>query len=263
MYKIGCNWSEALIDLINNNRIDIDYIKMGAYGEFDKQFDIVRLLKPILLHGLGYFECSGMKNISIIDFQRANELILKCGSPHYGLHLAIQNTDMSTGMNDNDIYIHMSKQIQIFKKRLTVPLLLENTPDSPQDRTVFNHYPYAEYDKISRLLNDNDVNLLLDLTHAKITALYRNWNIYDYLKALPLHRIKEIHVNGSGYDEQGFPADTHQPMNNEDYELLDWLLLYSNPDIITLEYNGIESEDKELISLNLVKQLNELYLLCR
>ena len=62
------------------------------------------------------------------------------------------------------------------------------------------------------------MNLLLDLTHAKITALYRNWDIHDYIKELPLHHIKEIHVNGSGHDEQGFPADIYQSMTDEDYE---------------------------------------------
>lgn len=51
---------ESLIDLINNKKIDIDYIKMETYGEFEKQFDLIRLLKPILLHGLGCFEYSGM-----------------------------------------------------------------------------------------------------------------------------------------------------------------------------------------------------------
>jgi uncharacterized protein (UPF0276 family) len=172
--------------------------------------------------------------------------------------LAIENADMLYQMSDEEIHIHMSKQIQIFKKSLSVPLLLENIPDSPQDRTIFDHYPYAETEKISRLLIENNVALLLDLTHAKITALYRKWNIYEYLKGLPLNRVKEIHINGSGYDKQGFPADTHQSMNSEDYELLDWVLGYSNPDIVTLEYCGIKSESQETISTNLNYQLREL-----
>ena len=261
MYKLGCNWSDSLAALIINEQVDIDYIKAGAYGEFEKQFDEMRSLKPILLHGLGCGEYSGMQNIENVDFQRANQLIASCGSPHYGLHLAIENGDLPN-MEGKEVYIHMYRQINIFKKNISVPLLLENIPDSPQDRTVFNHYPYAEAEKIASLLNDNDVGFLLDLTHAKITALYRQWNIYDYLRGLPLNRIKEIHVNGSGYDSDGFPADTHQSMSHEDYELLDWVLKHSNPDIITLEYCGIKFENQETIHQNLQHQLIQLDHIC-
>ena len=157
----------------------------------------------------------------------------------------------------------MSKQIQVFKKNLSVPLLLENVPDSPQDRIVFDHYPYVEAEKIDRLITENGVGLLLDLTHAKITALYRKWNIYDYLKVLPLNRIREIHINGSGYDNDGFPADTHQSMSDEDYELLDWVLSRSNTEIVTLEYCGINSENEEIVCRNLKYQLTKLNLICR
>ena len=260
MCKIGCNWSKALQELILNKQVDFDYIKAaGVYDEFERNYPIMHSFKPILLHGLGCWDHSGMKSLDIVDFQRANRIITECGSPHYGLHLAIEFTDMS----EEDIFLHMSKQIQIFKKNLCVPLLLENLPDCPRDRTVFNHYPYVEPRQINRILSENDVDLLLDLTHAKITALFRGWSIYDYLRELPLHRIKEIHVNGSGYDEQDFPADTHQSMTDEDYKLLEWVLKYSNPDIVTLEYIGIATESHEVISLNLYNQLKELNFICR
>lgn len=71
----------------------------------------MRSMRPILLHGLGYFENTGMKNIEVIDFNRANELIKKFNSPHYGVHLAIRNSDMHNGMSDADIYEHLSKNI--------------------------------------------------------------------------------------------------------------------------------------------------------
>jgi uncharacterized protein (UPF0276 family) len=261
MCKLGCNWSDALAALLINGQVDIDYIKAGVYGEFEKRFDEMRSLKPILLHGLGCGEYAGMQRIENIDFQRVNQLITNCGSPHYGLHLAIENGDLPS-MEGEGIYMHMSRQIKIFKRSISVPLLLENIPDSPQDRTVFNHYPYAEAEKIASLLNDNDVGFLLDLTHAKITALYRQWSIYDYLGELPLTRIKEIHVNGSGYDNDGFPADTHQAMGAEDYEILDWVLNHSTPDIITLEYCGIGSESQETVCHNLQNQLAQLNRIC-
>ena len=89
MIKIGCNWSAELVDLINKKQADVDYIKYWASDEFEKQIEAVRLLKPILLHGLGHFEYVGMASLDVIDFQRANKLIKQCGSPHYGAHLSM------------------------------------------------------------------------------------------------------------------------------------------------------------------------------
>ncbi|MBU3109583.1 multinuclear nonheme iron-dependent oxidase [Clostridium gasigenes] len=103
---------------------------------------------------------------------------------------------------------------------------------------------------------------MLDITHAKITAQYHDWNIRDYIRQLPLNRVVEIHVNGSGYDKDGFPADTHQAMENEYYELLEWVLNYTNPNIVTLEYNGLDSENEETVISSLAKQLNEIQRIC-
>ena len=261
--KIGCNWSLALADLIVNNKVNIDYIKTGLYGDNENQIERMRQFKPILLHGLGYFERSGMVDVGIVDFQKANKLLAYCDCPHYGLHLGITNDDIQSSMCDNDIHTHMSRQIQIFKKSLSVPLLLENVPDCPNDRRIFNHYPYVEPEKINKLLHDNDVGLLLDLTHAKITCQYRNWDIYDYLQSLSLDHIKEIHVNGSGYDEDGYPDDPHLAMSDEDYELLEWILGLAKPEIITLEYIGVKLESQETVIENLFYQLNKLNRICR
>ena len=254
--KIGCNWSEELFNLIQDKCVNIDYIKSFQSVLFDIDFERMRSLKPILLHGLGYEANIGMKNIRVVDFQQANELIKKCGSPHYGFHSFIPKNDISIGMTNEDIHIYISERIQFLKKNLLVPLLIENMPDIHSEEDAF--YPYFEAEKIGRLVIDNDINLLLDLTHAKLTSISNNWNVHDFLKDLPLERVKEIHVNGSGYDNQGFPDDTHQSMSDADYELLDWILTYSNPDIITLEYKGVAYESSDLISENLYYQLKML-----
>lgn len=161
-------------------------------------------------------------------------------------------------MTDEDIYERMSKQIKVFKKNLSVPLLLENIPDSPYEHVVYDHYPYIMPEQINRVIIGNDVSFLLDLTHAKVTALYHGWNVHEYIRRLPLERVTEIHVSGSGYDKDGFPADTHNAMGNEDYELLDWALNFANPGIVTLEYNGVYGEDFDTVVCSLKKQLGQI-----
>lgn len=259
---IGCNWSEALEILIERDTVKVDYIKAGAYGTFNEHFARMRSLRPILLHGLGNFECTGMNNIEIVNFDLANQLIKDCSSPHYGLHLTLKNSDILPGMTEENIHKKMCENIQIFKNNMTVPLLLENIPDTQEDRIVYDHYPYFEPEQINRLLVDNNVSFLLDITHAKITALYHGLDVYDYIAQLPLDRIVEIHVSGSGYDKDGFPKDTHESMKDEDYKLLEWVLDHSNPDIVSLEYVGTKAEDPETIICSLQKQLKKLQSIC-
>ncbi|MDP4177570.1 MAG: DUF692 family protein [Bacillota bacterium] len=260
--NIGCNWSNALRYLLEKDAVKIDYVKSGAFGGFDEQFSVMRSMRPVLLHGLGYFENLGIKSTEIIDFNRANELIKRCGSPHYGTHLAIRKSDMHEGMKDEEIYELFCKNIKIFKNNLEVPLLLENSADTPTDRSFFDLYPYNIPEKIRELVIENDVFFLLDISHANLTAKYNGFDIYDYLRKLPLNRVKEIHVNGSGYDNNGLPKDTHESMKKEEYELLKWVLNYTNPDIVILEYTGIDTESNEQVIASLEEQLNNIQNIC-
>jgi uncharacterized protein len=236
MIKLGCNWSPELGQLLEMGQAPIDFIKTGTFGLSEAELVQMRSKRPVLLHGLGQQESAGMRNPENVDIDRANRLIAYCGSPHYGIYFSILNADVDADMTANDIHSRMAEGIRFFQQGIAVPLLLENTPDSPKDRTVFDHSPCAEPELISRLLVETDTYLLLDLTHAKITCQYRQWDIQAFLKALPLDRVREIHVNGSRIDADGWPEDTHQPMEDFDVKLLEWVLQSACPDIITLEY---------------------------
>lgn len=244
--KLACNGSEELLELLREG-VAVDYIKTGVYGKFDEMFPIFRQMRPVLLHGLGFFEDTGIPDIGIIDKEFANDMIGRCGSPHYGLHMGIQKKHMLPGMSDEDIHRRMAANTLKFKAGLAVPLLLEPPPDSPTDRTVYDHYPYCDAEKVTRLVRETETFLLLDIAHARVTAGFRGWELREYISALPLDLVKEIHVTGSGIDEQGYPMDTHGPMSDEDYELLLWVLEKTSPDVITLEYGGFKPVDKSLL----------------
>jgi uncharacterized protein (UPF0276 family) len=161
-------------------------------------------------------------------------------------------------MNDDQIFEFMSNQTQIFKKNLKIPFLLENSPDSNEEHEVFDIYPQVEAEFIRKFIEHNDTKFLLDIAHAKVAALYRGWNVKEYIMKLPLERTREIHISGAGYDENNSPRDAHQAMQEEDYELLDWVLKRANPEIVTLEYSGVKGESSAVIRDNIVKQVTRL-----
>ncbi|MDZ7705467.1 MAG: DUF692 family protein [Trueperaceae bacterium] len=97
-------------------------------------------------------------------------------------------------------------------------------------------------DLISRVLRDSGVGLLLDLAHARISALHYGCDARDYIAALPTERLRELHVTGTGQHE-GRWRD-HLAMSDADWALLVWGLehlghAWSRPDVIALEYGGV------------------------
>lgn len=255
--KLACNWSRPLGQLLDEKAVRLDYVKALVSERFYEDIDKMLSYAPVLIHGLGYRGHTGMRNLHEVDFDKVNTLIGKCGSPHYGLHFGMENKNVGT-MTDQEIYKYMSEQTQVFKERLKVPLLLENTPDSITDRTVYDIYAKFQHEYLTRFLIDNDVFFLLDVSHAKVAALFNGWDINEYIERFPLDKVRELHVNGSGYDENGNVMDAHRAMQSEDYELLEWVLERTEPQIITLEYSGIAGENDETIRENIVIQLDKL-----
>ena len=56
------------------------------------------------------------------------------------------------------------------------------------------------------------------------------------MTALPLDLVKEIHAVGQE-TEVGL-RDNHLQMNEEDYEILEFVFKMTNPNVVTLEYGG-------------------------
>lgn len=106
--------------------------------------------------------------------------------------------------------------------------------------------------------NKTNAELLLDIAHAKVTAKNSHESVYDYLNRLPLNKVKEIHIVGTAEKENVELRDWHLEMKEEDYEILQWTLLKSKPDIVTLEYGGPGEvfswrSDKEALKRQLIR----------
>lgn len=232
---LACNYSPELMGLLSRGEVYVDFIKAGAFGLFLPELDNMRVWRPVLLHGMGSHERAGMPDYATLDFSRMNRLIKAYGSPHLAIHMGITNAD-APGLDEEAIHRRMVASACHFMRNLSVPLLLENTGDTPEERTVFNLIPFVEPAQINRLLDETGAGLLLDIAHAKVTAQFRGWDVESYLMEFPLGSVREIHITGTGYDPGGAPYDAHGPMDESDYSLLAWALAHTRPQIVTLEY---------------------------
>ena len=231
--KLGCNYSKQLITLIDEEHLHVDLIKMGDFGPFTQVIDLVASKYPVLVHGFGWHEHLGMPFPEIAnDFKHMNQRLAALRAPHLGVHLGIYDLELSK----EDVVGRVQHSIEVFKNGLNVPLLMENIDYNPYYEKGTVDQLTATPSFIATMCERYDVNLLLDIAHAKVSADHIGMTLGHYLKELPLHRVKEIHFTGSRHDQKIGYIDTHEEPNKEDYVILEWLLSRTKPDVLTLEY---------------------------
>jgi hypothetical protein len=96
---------------------------------------------------------------------------------------------------------------------------------------------------ICQVIAETGCGLLLDLAHARLAARVLGLGESDYIQALPVQRLRELHITGVGLHE-GDWVD-HMEMQPDDWELLDWALdrirsgEWAQPAIAAFEYGGV------------------------
>jgi uncharacterized protein (UPF0276 family) len=120
-------------------------------------------------------------------------------------------------------------------KTIEVPLLLENLDYNPGG--AYEHICEATF--ITEVLERTNTEMLLDIAHARVSTSRFGINIKDYLAALPMKRVKQLHISGPRLDGETL-RDAHEPLEAEDYELLEYVLSQTNVKAVTLEYNKEE-----------------------
>lgn len=233
MPEIGANYSIPLMRLLNENRANVDWIKLSVWEDFAVQLAAARPARPCLLHTLPQ---AGLDRIEDPrwTWDELNQAIAACGSPHVALHLAAPPTAWEAPPSDAEVLQRLVDHTHAWADHVDVPLLVENVPFYGFRGTL---RPATDPDAIRAVCDETGVGLLLDLAHARVAAYHRGVDPTAYLAALPLDRVAEVHVCGPRLEERGL-MDRHQDMVEEDYALLRWTLDHAQPRVVTLEYGG-------------------------
>jgi len=123
------------------------------------------------------------------------------------------------------------RKVKRLQARETLPVILENMAVLHPGKYRFESDPQV----ITRVLEETGCSMLLDLSHARIAAQERVMPVEDYLLALPLDKVVQVHVSGCR-ERDGVLYDAHQTLQEADYALLKWVLPHVKPDWLTLEY---------------------------
>jgi uncharacterized protein len=239
MIQLAANWSTALEKLLRKINPPLDYLKMPLEREARLTLNAARALRPVLLHGWGGFYRAGM--LEIPQPGVLLELVKASGTPYLSVHLDVQAEDFEIPVTRALALERIVGSVRQLQELTGLEVLLENVA----------HYAWSERPSyitdpefIAQCFELSGAGFLLDLAHARVSAHHRGQEVRDYLNALPLDKIKEMHVSGARLEADGL-RDRHLPLSELDYILLEEVIAKApNLKVLTLEYGGISDMGK-------------------
>jgi uncharacterized protein (UPF0276 family) len=254
--KLAVNFSEALLQLLQKTPgLTVDYIKVplcpfpAGFSQFETGEKYGRLLPHLAQPGvlaLGH----NLPN-QRFDGELVREIIRRTDPPYLSTHMEARTEyfpEYTQYQHRNHPGLHQALKerfltaIAMVKVKTGIPLLLENFPYY----TMLVHYRAgSEPDFISELCEAGDCGFLLDIAHARCSAWHMGREVESYIKALPLSRLREIHLAGARQESYGL-RDTHTELEENDYFLLEKVLNQATPEIVTIEYGGMPERIQRL-----------------
>jgi hypothetical protein len=246
--KLAVNFSESLLLLLKeNSQLPVDYIKLptipfpGCWIQFDQGRNYRKLLPHLAQPGI--LDLCHPKIEQNFNEPLVTQIISQTAPPYLSTHLEAtleyfpeikDYLHHKHPIVEKEVKDRLIRNIIMVQEKIRIPLLLENSPYYSW------HWYYrmsCEPEFIAGICESGDCGLLLDIAHARISASYFKIDVVDYLRNLPLSRVKEIHMSGVLEAPIGI-WDSHTVLHECDYRLLEFILNQTKPEIVTIEYGG-------------------------
>jgi uncharacterized protein len=231
--------------------LDIDYMETG--GHFAERTAAEFPGQPLLLHN-SLFNWS-LGHPAALEQQdavpRTLQTLALTRAPWLSVHLGFSAAEIvfdewtqakTPTLPRDELFANICHNVRRLAAAIPVPLILENLDYCPGG--AYEHICEPQF--IAAVLVETGAGLLLDLAHARVSAVRLGMPIGEYLAQLPLDRVRQIHVS-SPRRRDGTLADAHEPLLEEDYALLREVLRQTRPLALTLEYHRDEAALHEQI----------------
>ncbi|MBA3869345.1 MAG: DUF692 family protein [Anaerolineae bacterium] len=240
--KLAINYSPQTADLLASKRVEFDLYKTT---EWPDMIAVAEKQRPAYVH---FPLMAGRHNIDKVGPARIQELLDTTATPYVNTHLAPHAKDFNMVFTSTDErYIEplveammqdIHRLIELFGRDR---IILENANYDPnyQMPTLI-----IRPEIITRVVEESGCGLLLDLAHARMSAVYLGIDTQEYVSRLPLSALRELHVAGTRYVAEQERLVDHFPMTDEDWALTEWALdnihsgAWPEPKIVGLEYGG-------------------------
>ncbi len=234
--RFAVNYSTKAGELVKAGRIKCDLFKCP---EWEGLLKAATAIKPVYLH---LDITVGRDQVHKLDFDKLRKMLDESGTPHVNCHLA-GTADMKIGSKTDRVKLlkQWIKEIDVLKQVFAgYPVISENLPFEPP---IPEYHLSSDPELISKAIVETDTGLLLDISHARISADTLGIDYQSYIERLPLDRIHEVHITGVRR-YHGFLED-HFEMQPEDWPSTAWAAeqiqvgAWREPEIVAFEYGGV------------------------
>jgi uncharacterized protein (UPF0276 family) len=243
--QLAINYSPAAAGLVQSGQIDIDYFKTP---DWDWLINEASLHKPVAVH---FSLEAGNGDLGHVDWSVVEHLSLITGTPYINLHLDARQSYYPNLSVDTSDASDVEKVVKIIQS--DVMSVVERFGP---ERVIIENSPYREEEGntmrlcilpalISRVLKESGCGMLLDISHAIITAKTLRIGPDEYISQLPLKEMKEMHFAGIHQDQNTGHWIDHLSIRGDDWHWLDWVLdricsgQFSKPWLLAFEYGGV------------------------
>jgi uncharacterized protein (UPF0276 family) len=181
---------------------------IGVGGRFGKQFRQLAERHTIALHGLS-LDIGGPDPIDTKLVESVAALMNEIGAPLYSEHLTYCAADghlydlLPIPFTEEAVN-YVAARVRQVQDIIGMPLVLENASYYGQ---AYNDLTEAEF--INAVLQETGCELLLDVNNIYVNSINHRYDPLGFLDALPLDRVRYIHIAGHFDEAEDLKVDTH------------------------------------------------------
>ncbi len=268
--KFAINYSPQAAALIAEGRIEIDYFKTPPWPDMIAK---AKMHRPVAVH---FNLRAGNGRLHQENWGNVHKLLDANATRYVNLHLAADkrdglpfDCDNPTPEDSEHIIANLNADIETAVRQFgSERVIVENVPYRVGEGHVIRTCVLPEL--ISELIVSHNCGLLLDISHARISANTLGMDARDYIRALAVDRLRELHFTGL-HDLGGGHLMDHLPVLDSDWPWLEWVLAeietkkWGMPHMLAFEYGGdghpffAANSDEAVIA----RDVPRMYELCR
>lgn len=265
--KFAINYSPEAEQLLKDGTIQVDLFKCPSWDDLVPQ---VQQSHPAYVH-FGFI--AGPNKLRDVDLDWVESWLKTTETGWVNTHLAVSAEDFADGeaVTVEGVIDRAIRDIELLGKRFgNENVIIENIPYPDPGWNDGLLKEAVDPTVISQIVEQSGCGLLLDVAHAiRSCEGLGSINLYDYLNAMPVHALREMHVVGllEAVDENGVRQD-HYELLDPDWTVVEWSVAqirdgkWHEPDIMAFEYGGIgpmfETRSKPEIIAEQVPRLYQL-----
>lgn len=237
--QFAINYSPQADALLTAGKVTIDLFKCP---DWENLVALAEQHKPVYIH---FPIVLGRDKVKTLDFAAIERWLSRTQTRYVNSHLEALQPYFPPDVTQNQVLDAVLPEVELLVRHFGPErVIVENVPYT---RSMIRRglLPVAiEPEVIYTTVETAGCGFLLDVSHAALSCESTGREVYDYLEKLPVHRLRELHVTGLGYEPDGTRTD-HLPLLDSDWQRLEWVLerirsgAWPQPDTLAFEYGGI------------------------